>query len=107
MAKPVNVAFPEEQILKNCWDNNPDMGGFMYTFNNKVYIQKGYMEWEEFKSALEKARKKTGDKVPYVLHFRISTQGYDKECCQPFPMSASMKNMKKLRTETNIGVAHN
>lgn len=107
MSKPQNVAFPEERILKNCWDNNPDMGGFMYTLNGNVYIQKGYTKWEEFKSALDNARKKYGDDIPYVCHFRISTQGYDKACCQPFPLSSNMKKLKKEKSESNIGVAHN
>ena len=105
--KPLNVAFPEEAILKNCWDNNPDMGGFMYAWNDHVYIQKGYMDFKEFMKALNKAREKTGDDVPYVLHFRISTQGYDKACCQPFPLSGNMRNLKRLKVETNLGVAHN
>lgn len=107
MSKPQNVAFPEEQLLKNCWDNNPDMGGFMYAFNGKVYIQKGYETWEEFKKALNKTRKKTGDNIPYVCHFRISTQGYDNSCCQPFPLSGNMRNLKRPKVETNIGIAHN
>lgn len=105
--KPLNVAFPEEAILQNCWDNNPDMGGFMYAWNDHVYIHKGYMKFEEFMNALNKAREKTGDDVPYVLHFRISTQGYDKACCQPFPLSGNMRNLKRLKVETNLGVAHN
>ena len=107
MSKPANVAFPEESILKNCWDNNPDMGGFMYALNGKVYIHKGYETWKAFKSALDKAREKTGDKVPYVCHFRISTQGFDKACCQPFPLSGNMKALKKQKYDANIGVAHN
>ena len=107
MSKPANVAFPEESILKNCWDNNPDMGGFMYALNGKVYIQKGYMTWSAFKSALDKSRAKTGDKIPYVCHFRISTQGHDKACCQPFPLSGNMKALKRHKYASNIGVAHN
>lgn len=107
MSKPVNVAFPEESILKNCWDNNPDMGGFMYAMDGKVHIYKGYDTWEKFISALNWARKKTGDNVAYVCHFRISTQGYDTACCQPFPLSGKMKNLKRHHTEANIGVAHN
>ena len=107
MVKEQNILFPEERILKNCWDNNPDMGGFMYAWNGQVHIRKGFMTFEDFKRALEETRKKTGDKIPYVLHFRISTQGYDKSCCQPFPLSSKMHNLKKLRTSSNIGVAHN
>lgn len=107
MSKPANIAFPEESILKNCWDNNPDMGGFMYALNGKVYIHKGYETWKSFKAALDRAREKTGDKIPYVCHFRISTQGFDKACCQPFPLSGNMKALKKQKYSANIGVAHN
>lgn len=107
MAKPANIAFPEESILKNCWDNNPDMGGFMYALNGKVYIYKGYETWGAFKSALEKSREKTGDNIPYVCHFRISTQGFNKACCQPFPLSGNMNSLKKQRITANMGIAHN
>lgn len=107
MAKPANIAFPEENILKNCWDNNPDMGGFMYAMNGSVHIYKGFETWDLFKKALTKAREKTGDDIPYVLHFRISTQGFDRQCCQPFPLSSNMHKLKKLHTESNFGVAHN
>ena len=105
--KPLNVAFPEEATLKNCWDNNPDMAGFMYAWNDHVYILKGFEKFEDFTKALNKVREKTGDDIPFVMHFRISTQGFDKACCQPFPLSGNMKNLKRLKVETNIGVAHN
>lgn len=105
--KPLNVAFPEEATLKNCWENNPNMGGFMYAWNDHVYIHKGYEKFEDFMNALNKVRAKTGDDIPFVMHFRISTQGYDKACCQPFPLSGNMKSLKRLKAETNIGVAHN
>lgn len=107
MVKPNNVAFPEERILKNCWENNPDMGGFMYAKNGKVHIHKGYDTWERFKTALDRIREIEGDEATYVLHFRISTQGYDNSCCQPFPLSGNMNNLKRCRSEANIGVAHN
>lgn len=105
--KPLNVAFPEEATLKNCWDNNPDMAGFMYAWNDHVYIWKGFEKFEDFMKTLNKVREKTGDNIPFVMHFRISTQGFDKACCQPFPLSGNMKNLKRLKVETNIGVAHN
>jgi hypothetical protein len=105
--KPLNVAFPEERILKNCFENNSDGAGFMYTFNGEVHIQKGYETFESFLSALNKARNMTGDKVPYVMHFRIATQGYEKTMTHPFPLSSKMNNLKKLKVCCNIGVAHN
>lgn len=105
--KNKGVVFPEEKVLKRCWDNNPDMAGFMYVLDGQVHIRKGYMTFEDFKEALARARQKTGDDAPYVLHFRISTQGYDRECCQPFPLSGKMNSLKKCKSKANIGVAHN
>lgn len=105
--KPLNVAFPEEQILKNCFENNPHGAGFMYAYNGVVHFQKGYESFKAFNNALSKARKLTGDKVPYVMHFRIATQGYEKCMTHPFPLSSDMKKLKKLSGDCNIGVAHN
>lgn len=105
--KPLNVAFPEEKILKNCFENNSDGAGFMYAFNGNVHIQKGYETFEKFYDALNKAREITGDKVPYVMHFRIATQGYEKTMTHPFPLSTNMKKLYRLRFDCNIGVAHN
>ena len=105
--KPNNINFPSDTILKNCYDNNPDGAGFMYVWQKKVYIQKGYTSWTAFKNALDKARIKTGDKVPYVMHFRIATQGYEKTMTHPFPLSSNMKALKKTKYDCNIGVAHN
>ena len=105
--KPLNVAFPEEYILHNCFDNNDDGAGFMYTFNGEVHIHKGYETFEKFMAALNKARAVTGDKVPYVMHFRIATQGYEKTMTHPFPLSSKMENLKRLHYKCSIGVAHN
>jgi hypothetical protein len=105
--KPLNVAFPEENYLKNCFENNSHGAGFMYAFNGNVHFQKGYTTFDSFKSALDKARKITGDKAPYVMHFRIATQGFEKTMTHPFPLSSNMKKLKKLRGDCNIGVAHN
>lgn len=105
--KPLNVAFPEEYILENCFNNNDDGAGFMYTFGGEVHIHKGYETFEKFMAALNKARAITGDKVPYVMHFRIATQGYDKTMTHPFPLSSKMANLKRLHYKCSIGVAHN
>lgn len=105
--KPLNVAFPEEYILQNCFENNDDGAGFMYVHEGAVHIKKGYETFEAFMKALNKARALTGDKVPYVMHFRIATQGYEKTMTHPFPLSSNMNNLKHLRTKCSIGVAHN
>lgn len=105
--KPLNVAFPEEKILQNCFENNSDGAGFMYSYQGEVHIKKGYMTFKSFMTALNASRAITGDKVPYVMHFRIATQGYEKTMTHPFPLSGRMNNLKKLKVKCNIGVAHN
>lgn len=105
--KPNNIAFPSKSILENCFTNNNDGAGFMYAFKGNVYIKKGFSTFDAFYNALEKARKLTGDKIPYVMHFRIATQGYEKTMTHPFPLSSKMANLYKLHNTCNIGIAHN
>lgn len=105
--KPKGVEFPKKEYLKNCFDNNSDGAGIMTVWKGKVHIKKGFETFDKFWAALETARAKTGDKAPYVMHFRIATQGFNKQCTHPFPLSSKMANLKKLRTSCNIGVAHN
>ena len=105
--KPFGVEFPEKTILKNCFDNNSHGAGFMYVYEKKVYIHKGYTTFNAFYNALNNARRKTGDKTSYVMHFRIATQGYEKCMTHPFPLSSNMKQLKKVKTSCNIGIAHN
>lgn len=105
--KQKDKLFPSKGTLKNCFDNNNHGAGFMYSYNNKVYIKKGFVTFDAFYNALESARKITGDDTPYVMHFRIATQGNDIQCTHPFPLSSKMDNLKKLKGTCNIGIAHN
>lgn len=105
--KPRNVAFPEERILQNCFENNPDGAGFMYPQGGKVHIRKGFETYKAFKAALDRVVKVTGDKIPFVMHFRIATQGFETGMTHPFPLTQSLQAMKKLRSKANIGIAHN
>lgn len=106
--KAEGVAFPPKTIIKNCFNNNPDGGGFMFAVNNRVHIVKGLMSFSAFYSALKNARDIYGDFIPYVLHFRISTQaGTRPDCTHPYPLSANMDQLRKLKNDCKIGIAHN
>lgn len=105
--KPEGINFPSVEILENCFENNPDGAGFMYVHNKKVHIRKGFETFEAFSDALKKARKTTGDKTPYVMHFRIATQGYERCMTHPFPLSDKMSDLKLLSAKTEVGVCHN
>ena len=80
----------------------------MYNASGTVYIKKGFMSFKSFWKKLREVREIYGDDIPYVMHFRISTQaGVKPDCTHPFPLSKSMKDLRMLEAETDIGVAHN
>ena len=106
--KPKGIAYPSRDTLARCFDANDDGAGYMYTDAGRVHIRKGYMSFKDFEKALSATRRKIGDDAPVVLHFRISTQaGLRKDCCHPFPLSKKMYDLRKLKTDARIGVAHN
>lgn len=106
--KPSGVPFMSKSTLHECFKNNPDGAGFMFVANGKVNIRKGFMSFSDFWSALNAVRNEYGDDIPYVMHFRISTQaGVNQQCCHPYPLSSNMEDLKKLKCVSNIGIAHN
>lgn len=105
VAKNKNVKLPSKEILQNCFINNPDGAGYMYAKNNKVYIKKGFMTFEEFYKSVTKD---IDTKTTAVLHFRISTQGgVQQALTHPYPICNNFDNMKQLENTCNIGIAHN
>lgn len=106
--KPKGVAFPSKSTLKTCFENNPDGAGYMLAVGGLVLIEKGFMNFSAFYKALKRTRKQYGDNVPYVMHFRITTQaGTRPDCCHPYPLSDDMVELRKLKNTALIGVAHN
>ena len=108
-AKPAGVKFPKDAYIKNMWEGNSDGAGIMWTSNNKVHIKKGFMKYKDFKNFLVRLKKRYDiDKIPVVMHFRITTHGGTKpENTHPFPISSKVKNLQALEYCTNLGVAHN
>lgn len=108
-AKPAGVKFPSDKYIENMWDGNSDGAGIMWTSNNKVHIKKGFMEFKDFKRFVAKLKKRYDvEKIPVVMHFRITTHGGTKpENTHPFPVSSKIKNLKALEYCTDLGVAHN
>ena len=106
--KSAEQKFPSKKTLKRCFDNNDDGAGFMFNASGTVYIKKGFTTFSSFWKTLRSAREKYGEDIPYVMHFRISTQaGTRPDCTHPFPLSSHMKDLRLLDTKTNIGIAHN
>lgn len=106
--KPAGAQFPAKKTLKTCFYNNPDGAGYMYTDGDAVHIKKGFFSFSSFWKSLQKTRESVGDSAPYVLHFRISTQGGIRaDCCHPFPLSEDMNDLRQLSTAARVGIVHN
>ena len=108
-AKAKGVAMPDDQTIENMWYGNSDGAGFMYAENGKVYIRKGFMEYSQFRKALDElAAPHDMTQLPLVMHFRITTHGGTKPAnCHPFPITDSVGVLSKLETKCRVGVAHN
>jgi hypothetical protein len=106
--KPKDVKMPDCETLKNCFNNNDDGAGYMYAAAGKVHIVKGLMTYGRFIESLVKTVSQFGQYIPYVIHFRWSTQaGVRRDCTHPYPLSTKMTDLRKLKTDCDIGVAHN
>lgn len=106
--KPTTAKMPSKRTLQKCWNNNQDGAGYMFPSNNNVVIKKGFMRFKDFYTNLQNDLKRYGEFTPFVMHFRIQTQGG--VCAQnthPFPLSSNMSDLQRLRVKTNIGIAHN
>jgi predicted glutamine amidotransferase len=75
----------KKEILRNCWENNGDGAGILYTNNNKqLETFKEMKSFDTFYNKYLEVRRLYG-KRNMVLHFRISTHGRVNETnCHPF-----------------------
>ena len=106
VAKPMGVSMPSKQTLLNCFTNNPDGAGFMYSDGKSVYIDKGYFNFDDFYKAVTCINELLDTSI--VMHFRISTAGsVNKACCHPFPVSNSLDDLSATMIDNRICVAHN
>lgn len=111
VAKEKGVKLPSKSVLKTCFDNNDDGAGIMYVQDNKVVIDKGYMNFKDFYKRIQKLKKRFNSDLTdkaIVFHFRIGTSGEnDKKTTHPFPISNNSEDLKKTYFKTDLGVAHN
>lgn len=109
IAKPMGVDIPTDDILTNCFNNNPDGAGFAFNHNNEVVIRKGYMKLKDFLDAFHKYDKKFDFKNRGVLiHTRITTHGgTNPQMCHPFPINSDEGALKKIEYVSPYAVVHN
>ena len=107
--KNKGIQMPNEEVLETMFKNNSDGAGFMYAVDDTVIIEKGFMSYKSFRSALKKVEAKYDvASLPLVMHFRIATSGQvDGGTCHPFPISNKRKILRKQYIRTDIGVVHN
>jgi len=107
--KPLGKDLPEESILRQMWNRNPDGAGMMYARNGKVVIHKGFMKYPDFIAALEAVGKTLDWKqTTAILHFRIGTAGGNTpENTHPFPVCENLPALQQLEVIADLGVAHN
>ena len=108
-AKAAGVPMPTYDIIDNMFFRNPNGAGIMWAADGTVHIEKGFMTLDAFYNALFNIQEKYDlDKLPVVMHFRITTHGgTSPENCHPFPISEANGMLKKLTLKTDVGVAHN
>ena len=109
IAKPIGVEIPNDDILTNCFNNNPDGAGFAFNHNNEVVIRKGYMKLKDFLDAFHKYDEKFNFKNRGVLiHTRITTHGgTNPQMCHPFPINSDEGALKKIEYCSPFAVVHN
>lgn len=109
IAKPIGVDIPNDDILTNCFKNNPDGAGFAFNHNNEVVIRKGYMKLKDFLDAFHKYDKKFNFKNRGVLiHTRITTHGgTNPQMCHPFPINSDEGALKKIEYCSPFAIVHN
>ena len=107
--KKKNQELPQEEVFQTMFKNNSDGAGFMYNYDGKVIIQKGYMSYNSFKAALETLKNRVDVyAIAIVFHFRIATHGsVSPALCHPFPMSHKIPMLKKLYSASQVGIVHN
>lgn len=100
------VQQPTDSTIRAMFRRNPHGAGYMYARDGKVTIHKGFMNIEDFLSAVHTERFTPQDSVVY--HFRISTQaGVNAAMTHPFPLSNQPRMMRALDMTCRCGIAHN
>lgn len=112
IAKNRGIELPSEDMLRNCFNNNPDGAGIMLACKDSVFGFKGLMTFDALKKKLEAIESRFGSLklLPMVLHFRIGTHGSNvPENTHPFPISTvkDYDRLKQLEWRDEQGFAHN
>lgn len=73
IVKPAGAVIADD-VLKTCFENNPDGAGFAYRTAHGLVVEKGMFTWDAF---IEAYRRCGVAEVDALIHFRITTRGDD------------------------------
>ncbi len=74
--KPAGVSMPDKEILKHCWESNPDGAGIILREKGELRFQKGLMTKWELKAFLEFLSNRIDlQEIELAIHFRLGTSG--------------------------------
>jgi len=108
-AKPQGVKPPSMDVFEECFKNNAHGAGLMVLRPGAdvIELHKGFMKFEDFKKAYEKANVTEDDQA--VFHFRISTSGLiDGGNCHPYIVSTKDKILRRKKSRVKgMAFAHN
>jgi hypothetical protein len=109
VVKPAGEKLPDENILTQCFENNPDGAGYMYRDKGQVQIRKGFMSVDSLIESLLCSEEDIGlTQRDLCIHFRLATHGnIIPGCTHPFPVSNNLNDLTALVISTNAGIAHN
>lgn len=103
IVKPKDSPLPEKEIIKNCFENNPDGAGYMYRRGKTIHIVKGFFDVDALWKSLQAVKD-----ADACIHFRWATHGtINRGNCHPFPITSSVKEMTNTRAHCKVAVAHN
>lgn len=111
---PQDVEIPNDNLMFDMFDHNNDGAGIAYVLNNRVYVEKGFMEYRDFERALAgiekrlKKANKTTKEILMAFHFRIGTHGPNSApLTHPFPITTKTKLFDALDLKTDVIMMHN
>lgn len=109
VVKPAGEKLPDENIITQCFENNPDGAGYMYRDKGQVQIRKGFMSVESLIESLLCTEEDIGlTQRDLCIHFRLATHGHIvKELCHPFPVSKDYEDLTSLSLSCDAAIAHN
>jgi len=96
-----------EKEFDNCWENNPDGGGYCYIGEGGILVVKKSLAYDDFKKMYARDYERRKDYSPFLLHFRIKSVGeVSLDNCHPFkinPKLAMIHNgtISKVKPENN------